>query len=74
MDFKHGEANSFLKALDVAFYKLDYTAPEARKPLQQTIAANLNRLAELAGLKPIALGGIPLEDDNTITTIGEIPT
>lgn len=69
------DANGPLAALAALFDRIYFTAPEGRKPLQKAVAAELNKLAELAGLKPVALGGIPLdEDDDTTTTIGEIPT
>lgn len=63
-----------LNGLRSAFSSLVHTAPEARNESRRRVAACLNELAALAGLKPVELGGIPLEDDNEPTIVGEIPT
>lgn len=80
MPFNKVEVESLLVGLGTTLQRLacgrDGRGPDPaeRKPLQRMVAADLNKLAELAGLKPIALGGVPLEDDDTTATIGEIPT
>jgi hypothetical protein len=63
-----------LKQLELALNTLVHTAPEARNAPRRAVADCLNTIAQLAGLKPVALGGVPLEDDDTTTTVGEIPT
>jgi len=72
---EYDKAKGKLEALNAIFLRLRSATREECKPLQRMVAAELNGLATLAGLKPVALGGIPLdEDDDTTTTIGEIPT
>lgn len=64
-----------LARIEATFVSLAHAAPEARKPLQRNIANGLNELAKFAGLKPIALGGIPLDESDTDEmSISEIPT
>jgi hypothetical protein len=63
-----------LKQLESTLNTLVYAAPEARNAPRRAVADCLNTIAQLAGLKPVALGGIPLEDDDTTATVGEIPT
>jgi hypothetical protein len=72
----YDQVKELLRIIDQTAYRLDFTAePERRKVLKREIAAAMNSLAAMVGLRPIALGGTPLdEDDNTTTTIGEIPT
>lgn len=64
-----------LARIEATFVSLAHAAPEARNPLRRNIAKGLNELAKLAGLKPVELGGIPLDESDTEeTVIGEIPT
>lgn len=63
-----------LARIEASFVSLVHAAPEARNPFRRTIAAALNELAKFAGLKPIALGGVPLNEDENSVTISDIPT
>jgi hypothetical protein len=63
-----------LNQLQSALSSLTHAAPEIINARRRAVADCLNTIAQLAGLKPVALGGVPLEDDDTITTVGEIPT
>lgn len=66
--------DELLSRLKSEFATLVRTAPEARKEPRRKVAACLNALAVLAGLKPVQLGGIPLDEEADDFTIGEIPT
>lgn len=66
--------DDLLSELKSAFAALVNTQPAGRKAPRRKVAACLNAIAELAGLKPVALGGIPLDEEENEFTIDEIPT